>query len=288
MASVECPVCHAPASLASGKPYCPRCGWNRDVAIAQLRSGLKTLPFGFLTFFAFAYFVFFRSVSHFDPIAIVIVLVFPSSVMLIAYIFTRRSLHNLLAQPIPTFRPDAASATVVTGSATAEDTAPRPEYHALLGSSLPREIRMSSGGKFAIVMASLMAVGFSAAIGVHLYAVWLPRHSSATFRNGDWIVAGVALLLGLIPYGIWRGQSNECDLLENGEVVLAKVSHQWSGKNGSSIECEFTDFRGQTHKLIASDNSRKLYEGMTVPVFYDRDNPKRVVAACATLHTVVT
>jgi hypothetical protein len=289
MASVQCPVCHATASIASGKPYCPRCGWNRDTAIAQLRSGLKTFPFSILVFWVLAYFFFFRRVSHFDPIGLVILLVFPSSVMLVAYIFTRRSLNNLLAQPAPTFRPEAASASADDGSSAGEDAAPSAEYQALLRTSRPREIRMSSGGKYGIVMASLMAVGFAAAIGAHLYTLWLPRHSFAGFRNGDWAVGVVALLLGLLPYAVWRGQQTECDLLENGEVALAKITRQWSGKNSSSsIECEFTDFQGQVHKLIAADNSRKLYEGMAVPVFYERDNPNRAVAACATLHTVVT
>jgi hypothetical protein len=287
MATVQCPVCHAPASLAAGKPYRPRCGWNRDIAIAQLRSGLKTFPSGILIFFVFAYFFFFRRVSHFDQIGMIILLVFPGSVMLVAYFFTRRSLNNLLAQPAPTFRPDAASPSANDSSSTDENTAPSPEYQALLRTSRPREIRMSPGGKIGIVMALLMAVGFAAAIGAHLYAVWLPRHSFAGFRNGDWAVEVVAVLLGLLPYAVWRGRVNECDLLENGEVVLAKVTRQWSGKNGSSIECEYTDYQGQTHKLMAADNSRKLYEGMSVPVFYDRDNPKRAVASCSATHTVV-
>jgi hypothetical protein len=281
-------MCHAPASLAGGKPYCPRCGWNRDLAIAQLRSGLKSLPFGFITFFAFAYFFFFRRLSHFDPLGMVFLLAFPTAIMLLTYFLTRRSLNNLLAQPAPIFRPEGSSAGADTASPKEDGAAPGPEFKALLRSSRPREIRMSTSGKFGIGGAIIFALGMVVAIGFHLYALWLPHQSFARFRNGDWAVGVVALLLALVPYGVWRGQATECDLLENGEVALAKITRQWSGKDNSSIECEFTDYQGHTHKLLATDNSRKLFEGMSVPVFYDRDNPKRAVAACATLHTVVT
>jgi hypothetical protein len=71
-------------------------------------------------------------------------------------------------------------------------------------------------------------------------------------------------------------------------VALAKVTRQWSDRNSSSIECEFKDFSGQVHKMIAADNTRKLFESMAVPVFYDRENPTRQIAYCATLHEIVT
>jgi hypothetical protein len=147
---------------------------------------------------------------------------------------------------------------------------------------------MSWQGKFGILMGSLMALGFAAVIGLQLYAKWVPRQSFVRFQTGDWFMAAIGALLLLVPYGIWRGQKTECDLLENGEVALAKVTRQWTGdKNSSSIECEYKDFSGQVHKLIATDNTRNLLQSMSVPVFYARDNPKRQVAYCATLHEVV-
>jgi hypothetical protein len=64
---------------------------------------------------------------------------------------------------------------------------------------------------------------------------------------------------------------------------------QWNDDNkGSSIEYEFSDYQGQTHRGLGSDRTEKLYEDMTVPVFYDRDNPKRQIAYCATLHEILT
>jgi len=116
----------------------------------------------------------------------------------------------------------------------------------------------------------------------------VPRQSFVRFQTSDWAMGGFGALLLLLPFGIWRGQKTECDLLENGEVTLAKVTRQWTNRNSSSIECEFKDFSGQVHKVIAVDNTRKLLQSMYVPVFYDRNIPGRQVAYCATLHEVVT
>jgi hypothetical protein len=54
------------------------------------------------------------------------------------------------------------------------------------------------------------------------------------------------------------------------------------------VEYEFSDYQGQTRKGLGFDYTEKLYEGMSVAVFYDRDNPKRQIAYCSTMHEIVT
>jgi hypothetical protein len=294
MPSPECPVCHARVLLANGQPYCAKCGWNHVVAVTQLRSTLKTFPVSGLMFLAFGYFVIFRHLRHVNPNAALLVLAFPAAMIVLAYFLSRRRLNQLESLPNPVAPPRLSSA--VEAGATASNTAqiagnlePSAKDQALLRTSRPREIQMSARGKFGIAMAVLFALGIATAIGIHLYTLWIPKQSFARFATSDWITLGVGFLLALVPYGVWRGQVKECDLLENGEVVLGKVTRQWNdNKSGPSIECNFADYQGQSHTLIAFDNSNSLYVGMPVPVFYDRDNPKRALAACASLHKVIT
>jgi len=289
---------HAATKVAGNQRYCPSCGWNRDAAIASLRGTIKMMPFGVIVFIGFTAFVM-RGWHFRNPMQIAIFAGVPAFGILLNYIYARKNLATLEAMPAPATRPRAASDDSTFGAGARQagadgDLEPTAEanakYQALMRTSRPREIRMSSQGKFGVIAGLLMSLGFAAAIGFHLYTKWVPRQSFVRFQPGDWAMAGFGALLLLLPFGIWRGQKTECDLLENGEVALAKVTRQWSNSNnnGSSIECEFKDFSGQVHKMIAVDNSTKLLMSMSVPVFYDRDNPTRQVAYCATLHEIVT
>lgn len=254
------------------------------------------MPFAVLMFAGFTAFLVHG--WHFrNPIQIAIFCGVPALGMLVNYVYARKNLATLEAIPAPAMQPRAGSLGSGLGATGREagaetDLAPSAEsnaqYQALMRAPCPRQIRMSWGGKFGVIAGVLMALGFAAAIGTQVYIKWLPRQSFARFQPGDWLMAAIGALLLLVPYGIWRGQKTECDLLENGEVALAKVTRQWTGdKNSSFIECEFKDFSGQVHKVIATDNTKKLLQSMSVPVFYDRDNPKRQVAYCATLHEIV-
>jgi hypothetical protein len=147
---------------------------------------------------------------------------------------------------------------------------------------------MSTRGLVNLSVAFLAVLGFAAMFGVHVYTVWGRKHSFAAFAPGDWVVTAIVALLLLLPFGMWRSQVRECDLLENGEVALATVVGEWRGdKDTSSIEYEFEDFQGQTRRASGFDYTQKLFEGMRVAVFYDRDNPKRQIPACATYHEIV-
>jgi len=254
------------------------------------------MPFGVIVFAGFVAFML-RGWHFRNPMQIAIFAGVPAIAIVLNYIYARKNLATLETMPPPTTRPRAASDDSAFGASAREagadtDLEPSPEanakYQALSRTSRPREIRMSSQGKFGVIAGVLMALGFAAAICVHLHTKWVPRQSFVRFQPSDWFMAAFGALLLLLPFGIWRGQKTECDLLENGEVALAKVTRQRTSRNSSSIEYEFKDFSGQVHKGIAADNTRKLLQSMTVPVFYDRDNPARQVAYCATLHEVVT
>jgi hypothetical protein len=282
----NCPLCHKPTSLAYNQRYCPACGWNVEGAIGGIRSSLFMMPFGMLMFAGFIAFMIFR--MHFrNKYQIAIFCIVPVVGILANYISIKRAMVRLQALPQTvrtTAKPDLAAER--SGSATTE-IAPSASDSTLLRTSRPREIRMSASGKFGLTAAVLMALGFAVAIAFRAHAVWARTESFVRFHQGDWMLLGFAVLLLLVPYGIWRGQVKECDLLENGEIAIARVTRQWTDDKSASIECEYQDYTGQTRKYIGADNSGKLYQGMTVPVFYDRENPSRQVAYCSTLHEIV-
>lgn len=288
MPTAECPLCHSQTSLAMRVPYCAQCGWNRDKAITVLRMNTKTLPLAIVMPGVFLLIVYLTS-HHAVPFPLPVFLGIPALILVFIILSTRRTLNRLLALPAPATPPGAQLA----GSSAADPSAPvfepSPQDQALLRSSRPREIHMAARGKFNVALSLLAVLTFGTIIGVHLYAVWARSLSFATFGSKDWAMTGAATLLLLIPFGLWRNQAKECDLLENGEIVVGKVLRQWSsGRNNSSIEYTFNDFEGHEHKGVGFDYTMKLFEGMAVLVFYDRDNPKRRIASCSTLHEVVT
>jgi len=292
MVAPPCPLCHGSTRIGGNKPYCPSCGWNRDAALADIRGTLFILP---VAIFMMGGFVFFMiRFWHFrNPYQIAIFTVVPAIGILINYFVSRRSLARLQSLPAPTMRaatvpnnsfaPSAAFAG--KSSAVVEPSAPQ---QALLRTSRPREIRMSTRGRFSLLVALLGVLGFAAIFGLHLYTIWARKLSFTVFTPGDWVIAAIVALLLFLPYTMWRSQVRECDLLENGEVALATAVRQWKGDKGSSsVEYEFKDFQGETRKGMGFDYTEKLFEGLPLPVFYDRDNAKRQIPACATYHEVV-
>jgi hypothetical protein len=292
MVAPPCPHCHGATRFAGNKPYCPNCGWNRDAALADVRGTLVMLPFGIFLMGGFVFFMI--RFWHFrNPYQIAIFVVFPAVGILINYFVSRRSLARLQSLPAPAMRAAAVpynsfapSAVATASSGTAIE--PSAQLQALLRTSRPREIRMSIRGRFSLSVALLGVLGFAAIFGLHLYTVWARKLSFAVFSTGDWVIAAIVGFLLFLPYTMWRSQVRESDLLENGEVALATVVRQWKDdKSSSSVEYEFKDFQGETRKGMGFDYTEKLFEGMPVAVFYDRDDPKRQIPACATYHEVV-
>ena len=122
---------------------------------------------------------------------------------------------------------------------------------------------------------------------MQLYKAWAVAHSFAEFGTREWGMAGFAVLLLLLLVSQWRVMDRERDLLANGDVVVAKIVQKFGSRSASAIKYEFEDFAGRKHIKTGTDYTQKLEEGMTVPVFYDRENPDRQVPASGILHEVV-
>jgi hypothetical protein len=100
----------------------------------------------------------------------------------------------------------------------------------------------------------------------------------------------IALPLGLLTtmaLVMQRVLARERELLGEGEVVMGRVTKQWTARNGNGIQYEFTTPSGETISRMTTDFARQLMDGMSVPVFYDALDPKKQVALCAAFYEVV-
>lgn len=290
MSLPECPICHKPASLEGQQLYCVDCGWNRDPAMAAIRRSIKMIPVGIAVF---AGFISFMIVGwHFrNPIQIAILGVGPALGILLSYVYSKRRLAKLAAIRASLAVPMAGSTSALRpGMAKSQPVAALktdPQYETLLSRSRPRRIQMAKRGKINTLVGWAVTLSFGATFGTYVYGVWARMHSFATFGPKDWLMLGLTALIPLIPYGMWRSQARERDLLENGGIAMGRVTNQWLDEGNSLIQYEFKDFRGQSYRGSGYDHTKKLYKDMAVPVFYDMNNPKHRVAYCSALHEVV-
>ncbi len=291
MALPVCPVCHKRAHVAGQQLYCTNCGWNRDAGISALNRSLKMTPAGIVLFALFGLLcVKFMHMKNAQQLAIVIApLAFGIA---FNYVYTKNRLAKLRAvpangagvsMPAPGWSGSATNAPQTITAAFPPD----PQYQALLAVPRPRRVRMSGRGRFSVVVTCLVVLGFAVALSAHVFAIWTRTQSFSRFHGDDWLALLIAAAIFLFPYGLWRTQRRECDLLENGEVVMASITGQWSDRNGRSVRYEFTDFLGQSHYGTGFDYTGKLQQGMSVPVFYDCEKPDRRIAYCSTLHKIV-
>lgn len=290
MPTPECPICHKRASLEGQQLYCANCGWNRDTAISELRRSTRMMPVGIVMFGFFFLFLFFAWRFR-NPVQLAILGGGPAFGILFTYFYVKRRITKL-----ESLAPNIASSVVgsadSSGSRSEESRATvatefHRQYQALLSTSRPRRIRMAKRGQLNLGVGLLAVLVYATVLGVYLHSVWARTLSFAPFGGKDWLMMALVAVILLIPYGMWRSQVRERDLLENGEIAMGRVTRQWLDEGASSIEYEFKDFLGQSHKGLGHDYTKNLYKDMAVPVFYDTNNPKRQVAYCSTLHEVV-
>jgi hypothetical protein len=289
MIPAECPVCRKKPELAGSTPYCPSCGWNRDSAISALKMSLNSFPIGLLMFIGMAAFVYWGMGFKRSP-QLMLFFLFPVAILPWQYISMKRKLHQLMSIAVaaqPAGAPAAHFGMMAGNAPAVYATFPvGTADQALLRVPVPRRIRMAKRGRITLWVAAFGLSLFVVPFAANLYNQWSLYHSFSNVHGLGWGI-GLECVVLLAAYGIWKGQTRECDLLEKGDVVMGRVTRQSSDKGNSNIQYEFTDFMGQQHSGWCQDYTNKLFADMPVAVFYDRDNPKRQIAACATLHEVV-
>jgi len=76
-------------------------------------------------------------------------------------------------------------------------------------------------------------------------------------------------------------------LLADGEIAMARVTKRRASRHGPAIQYEFETQLGRQFSRSAADGSGRLSAGMSVPVFYDSQDPKKQLALCGSLYEVI-
>jgi len=288
MASVECPQCNAPTASALGKTYCPLCGWNRAEAEKQTRLFLRLLPVLVIVFDAPLIVWIFIGHAEVFVLALLGAVAFIPAILVVLVVRGKVRLESF--GTVRRKSPEAASSLtsqdeIATISALNEDIAQK--YREIAELQRPRPVRIGRAGKINVAVISVGLLVF--AVALIAMAVLKPNAQNGNVRQPPrplvillplGLVTGVALLMR-------RSLLEQRRLLTLGEIAMARVTKQWAARNGNGIRYEFTTPAGESFARMSTDSARLLDVGMNVPVFYDRQEPKKQVALSAAFYEVV-
>jgi hypothetical protein len=271
-----------PTASAIGKPYCPQCGWNRDVAEKQTRLLLRLLP---------------ALVILFDAPLIVWIFVGHAEAPMLAALAGIAIVPAILVVLVVKGKirlgasgPKKADA-VLSRAGTTQIAAPNEEvaeqYKLLAELPRPRPVRMSRQGKMNVVVISIALIAFAAAlIAMSVMQPAAGRSNATPLPRPVIFVLPIGLVI-LIMFVMQRALERQYKLLVYGELAMARVTKQWIARNGHGIRYEFTTPAGENFSRMTSDSTRQLFEGMTVPIFFDQQQPKKQVALCASFYEII-
>jgi len=285
MAQVTCPKCGAAAEMAVGTLYCAKCGWNREAAVRKLTRITWLLP---------------ALIVVFDSIGIVglgfvgrnwsgaiLFATLPTLLLGFVYAGARQGLAKLRAPRGAGVKSENEAASFATAAKASVSKEKSEQYDFMISLPPPRPVRLGARGKIMVTVVLLVVFVLDGFLIWNLYGLWYGAHSFADFHGPQIFLACLAVLIACVPFLVRSGIVRDQRLMENGAVAMARVTGQRTVKNNSIITYEFEDANGKTIAESGPDSTRSLYEGMTVPVFYDPQNSKRQVAACASFFEIV-
>src|SRR5208282_519655 len=284
MSNITCPLCGAPVTvrgfLGQGKPFCAQCGWNLQRAESSLSASSRA-PQVVAAAFAIMAIALLWMVSNAHgeknlvavlPILVIFALV--GGTLYWSYLSTKRAIAQAKATP----------------SLQGVQAQPIPNAFLQRIQSLPRPRRVRFRFPGASAAIAVCAFGILAGILVFSAARVGPAsrpQNTAPFPYFVLFGPGVfvAMILGITIVPALLKEKRNRPLFEDGEVAAGRVLTQRTvsvGKtNYSQIDYEFRTSGGQTIRNTERDLSRKVFEDMLIPVFYDPVNPSRCAALCA-------
>jgi hypothetical protein len=280
MPKVKCPQCASQAArvslIAGYKFYCSRCGWNHELVRGELLSTIKVS----LVLVAFALVL--AAVSRVRKPSegwawAGILLAFSGLPIYYALsaLQQMRKLRSLSFQPATDqSRTFTVSEMSSSGVPTKTIAFKEKEFPELVVVPRPRKLKMTWKGRFYVLFA-LVVVSLFTVYG--LPALWSAFNNPHAAQGRNWsLVAPLAVIYGY-SFVFFRNRFRERQLLANGELASGYVTAQNNGRYTQSIQYCFKLSGGRLAFGRCTDASRSLYEGMTVPVFYDPDNSARSI-----------
>lgn len=157
----------------------------------------------------------------------------------------------------------------------------------LAGLPRPRSVRMSRRGKLIATMVSFALLASLAAYAVTGMA--LQRTAGAQYAGPSQVPVYALSIVFIVVFGavMLNVIGRQKRLLAEGEMTVARVIKRTMARNGPFVYYQFITPAGQQISRGASDGSRQLAVGMSVPIFYDAHDPKKQIALCASFYEVV-
>lgn len=282
----KCPECGAATIPAMGRSYCARCGWNRGAAErryvrVQWLLPLLIMMFDFMGIVALG-------IERHDWRGAILFATLPTLLLGFVYAGVRQGLARMRA-PLGAMADDSnRGATDPKQLTDATASAEKSEQYAfLLALPTPRAIKLSRRGRRMVNLLLLFVFGMEAFLAWTLHGVWYRDQVMAQSRTPERFLIAFMVLIATLPFLMRRGMVRDLRLMENGAIAMGRIAEQRDIRNASTIKYEFEDGTGKTVSASANDLSRSFVAGMTVPVFYDAQNSKRNLAACASLFEII-
>jgi len=278
-----------PTASAMGKTYCPQCGWNRAEAEKQTRLFLRLLPVLVIVFDAPLIAYIFLGRAEAPQLGLLAVLAIVPAILVVIVMRNKVSVEASArrAQGVAGTPSEKSSGD----SAAAPDQATARLYASLTELQRPRQVRMSRQGKMStatIVISVLMFAGvLIAMVLLHPGAPRVPPAGQSSIPPRSVVFVIPLCLMAAVVFFMRRSLVQQKWLLSMGEVALGRVTKTWTARNGNGVRYEFTTLTGETLSRTATDATRRLIPGMSLPVFYDPAQPKKQVAICVSFYEVV-
>jgi len=272
--------------MAGGKAYCPSCHWNLDVANAATLKMYRRL--GWMGLLWLAILVLF-SLGE-DNIIVKIV---PPIILFALFAYGWRKLRSDLRRlkairaGVAVPPPNVAAAEAQQSAAVMQSEIAEREAHVLFSLPPPRAVRMRKRGKIGFAVVFIMFGGLAIFILVLLRTVGKGDNAPPVVPGFTGTMLALVAFSLLLPILIFRSTLKQKKLMINGQFALARITGQWAMRNSNGISYTFTDASGRVFNCRGNDPSRAFFEGMTVPVFYNPENPKKQVAACCSAYEVI-
>lgn len=143
----------------------------------------------------------------------------------------------------------------------------------------PRPIRMSFKAKVQAFMALLGPLVLLALVANNEH-----HHPTPGITIGRLLIL-FGLLVMLLVGPIWlRPYMRDRSLIAEGDLVIGRILKMLSTRGFPYALYEFETASGQRIRKLDMTCRSDLSAGMKVPVFYNRENPKRAVALCTSFY----
>ena len=267
-----------PTASGLGKNYCPQCGWNREAAEKQTRFFLRLLPVLVIVFDAPLIIWIFVGHAEIPVLAVLGVVAIIPAILVVLVVRGKVRVGS-------PGKASAPSTTAETNSMAAPSAAVAEQYQTLAEMPRPRPVRMSRQGKMNTTIISISLVVFVVALVAMVMMKPVSGSGNAPPRPLVYVLPLV--VVAGIAFVIRRSLAQQRWLLSEGEIAMARVTKQWAARGGHGIRYEFTTPGGESFSRMTTDNASQFLVGMTVPVFYNPEEPKKQVALCAAFYEVV-